>query len=85
MRAHGATGTDDRRPAFQEMMERASDPEKPFDVIVIYAFNRFYRNGAELELAVRKLRKNDVEVARPRFGTGVPEKPPDIPPVMIME
>ena len=66
----GATGTDDRRPAFQEMMERACDPEKPFDVIVIYAFNRFYRNGVELELAVRRLRKNGVEVASVTQPTG---------------
>lgn len=66
----GATGTDDRRPAFQDMMERACDPEKPFDVIVIYAFNRLYRNGVELELAVRKLRKNGVEVASVTQPTG---------------
>lgn len=66
----GATATDDRRPAFQDMMERACDPCRPYDVIVIYAFNRLYRNGVELELAVRKLRKNGVEVASVTQPTG---------------
>ncbi|MEW6397467.1 MAG: recombinase family protein [Pseudomonadota bacterium] len=66
----GATATDDRRPAFQDMMERACDPSRPYDVIVIYAFNRLYRNGVELELAVRKLRKNRVEVASVTQPTG---------------
>ena len=58
----GASATDDRRPAFQQMLERACAAEKAFDVIVCYAFNRFYRNGAEMELAIRKLRKHGVEV-----------------------
>ncbi|GAA3846307.1 recombinase family protein [[Pseudomonas] carboxydohydrogena] len=66
----GATATDDRRPAFQDMMERACDPSRPYDVVVIYAFNRLYRNGVELELAVRKLRKNGVEVASVTQPTG---------------
>jgi site-specific DNA recombinase len=52
------------------MMERACDSDRPYDVIVIYAFNRFYRNGMELELAVRKLRKNGVEVASVTQPTG---------------
>ena len=57
-----ASATGDRRPAFQQMIERACDPDRPFDVIVFYAFNRFYRNGADMELAIRKLRKHGVEV-----------------------
>lgn len=31
-------------------------------MIVCYAFNRFYRNGTDMELAIRKLRKHGVEV-----------------------
>ena len=58
----GASATDDRRPVFQQMIERACDPDHPFDVIVCYAYNRFYRNGADMELAIRKLRKHGVEV-----------------------
>jgi DNA invertase Pin-like site-specific DNA recombinase len=41
-----ATATDDRRPAFQQMMERACDSDRPFNTIVFYSFNRFFRNGA---------------------------------------
>ncbi len=33
-----ATGADDRRPAFQQMMERACDPGRPFNTIVFYSF-----------------------------------------------
>ncbi|MCW5688238.1 MAG: recombinase family protein [Pseudolabrys sp.] len=58
----GASATDDRRPVFQQMIERACGPDHPFDVIVCYAFNRFYRNGADMELAIRKLHKHGVEV-----------------------
>ena len=65
-----ATATDDRRPAFQEMMERACDPDKDFDLIVVYSFSRFFRNGADMELAIRKLRKHGVEVVSATQPTG---------------
>ena len=42
----GASATDDRRPVFQTMLERAASPERNFDVICVHAFSRFYRNGA---------------------------------------
>jgi site-specific DNA recombinase len=57
-----ATGTDDRRPALQEMIDRACGPDHPYDAIIFYAFNRFFRNVAEMELTIRKLRKHGVEV-----------------------
>lgn len=56
------TATDDSRPVFQRMMEQACAPEHPFDFIVIYAFNRFFRDGATVEFAIRKLRKHGVEL-----------------------
>ena len=59
----GLTATDDRRPAFQAMIDRACDPDHPYDVLVVHAFSRFYRDGAEMELIIRKLRKHGVEVA----------------------
>ncbi|WP_108461082.1 recombinase family protein [Devosia naphthalenivorans] len=59
----GLTATDDRRPAFQSMIDRACDPDHPYDVIVFHAFSRFYRDGAGMELTIRKLRKHGVEVA----------------------
>jgi site-specific DNA recombinase len=65
-----ATGTDDRRPAFQQMMERACDPDRPFNTIVFYSFNRFFRNGADMELAIRKLRRHGVEVVSVTQPTG---------------
>ena len=65
-----ATATDDRRPAFQQMMERACDPDRPFSRIVFYSFNRFFRNGADMELAIRKLRKHGVEVVSVTQPTG---------------
>ncbi|MBI3703357.1 MAG: recombinase family protein [Rhizobiales bacterium] len=67
-----ATATDDRRPEFQRMMEEACAPDKSFDVIVVYSFNRFYRNGADMELAIRKLRKHGVEAGPAIF----PATPP---------
>ena len=65
-----ATATDDRRPTFQQMMERACDPDRPFNTIVFYSFNRFFRNGADMELAIRKLRKHGVEVVSVTQPTG---------------
>lgn len=65
-----ATATDDRRPAFQQMMERACDTDKPFNTIVFYSFNRFFRNGADMELAIRRLRKHGVEVVSVTQPTG---------------
>jgi site-specific DNA recombinase len=44
----GASATDDRRPAFQSMLELATSTERRFDVICVHAFSRFYRNGAEM-------------------------------------
>lgn len=64
------TATDDRRPVLQEMIDRACAPDHPYDAIVFYAFNRFFRNVAEMELTIRKLRKHDVEVVSVTQPTG---------------
>jgi site-specific DNA recombinase len=66
----GASATDDRRPVFQRMLERATTAERNFDVICVHAFSRFYRNGAEMELAIRRLRKHGVEVISITQPTG---------------
>lgn len=58
----GRSATDDRRPAFLEMIDRACDADHPFDVIVVHAFSRLYRDGAEMELLIRRLRKHGVTV-----------------------
>lgn len=64
------TATDDRRPVLQEMIDRACAPDHPYDAIVFYAFNRFFRNVAEMELTIRKLRKHGVEVVSVTQPTG---------------
>ena len=40
------TATDDRRPVLQDMIERACAHDHPYDAIIFYAFNRFFRNVA---------------------------------------
>jgi site-specific DNA recombinase len=64
------TATDDRRPVLQEMIDRACGPDHPYDAIVFYAFNRFFRNVAEMELTIRKLRKHGVDVVSVTQPTG---------------
>ena len=66
----GASATDDRRPAFQRMLDEATSPDRRFDIICVHAFSRFYRNGAEMELTIRKLRKHGVEVVSVTQPTG---------------
>ncbi|WP_374308368.1 recombinase family protein [Methylocella sp.] len=66
----GATATDDRRPVFQAMLERACDADRPYDVIVVHAFSRFFRDGVGMELTVRKLRRHGVEVVSMTQPTG---------------
>ena len=66
----GASATDDRRPAFQRMLDEATSPDRRFDIICVHAFSRFYRNGAEMELTIRKLRKHSVEVVSVTQPTG---------------
>jgi hypothetical protein len=45
----GASATDDRRPQFQRMIERACDGENAIDVIVVHSFSRFFRDAFGLE------------------------------------
>lgn len=58
----GLSATDDRRPAFRDMMERATGSEHPFDVILVHSFSRFYRDNLYSEWYIRKLRKANVRV-----------------------
>lgn len=58
----GASASHGTRPVFEQMLERAHDEDHPYDVIVVYSFSRFYRDGIEMELEIRKLRKKKVEV-----------------------
>jgi site-specific DNA recombinase len=58
----GASAGDDRRPCFQQMIERACDGEHAFDLIVVHSYSRFFREAFEQEFYLRKLAKHDVRV-----------------------
>ena len=58
----GNTATDDKRPAFQDMIEAAMTKPAPFDVILVHSFSRFFRDQFQFEFYVRKLAKNGVKV-----------------------
>jgi site-specific DNA recombinase len=58
----GASATDDRRPAFQQMIERACDIENAFDLIIVHSYSRFFREAFEQEFYLRKLAKHNVKV-----------------------
>ena len=58
----GASATDDKRPQFQRMIERACDGENAFDVIVVHSFSRFFRDAFGLEFYLRKLAKHGVRL-----------------------
>ena len=58
----GASASDDRRPVFQQMIERACDGEDSFDLIVVHSYSRFFREAFEQEFYLRKLAKHGVKV-----------------------
>lgn len=66
----GASATDDRRPVFQRMLEQATSSERSSDLVCVHAFSRFYRNGAEMEMTIRRLRKSGVDVVSVTQPTG---------------
>ncbi|WP_063830811.1 MULTISPECIES: recombinase family protein [Bradyrhizobium] len=58
----GASATDDKRPVFQQMIERACDGEHAFDLIVVHSYSRFFRDAFGQEFYLRKLAKHDVKL-----------------------
>jgi len=58
----GASAGDDRRPAFQQMIERACDGDHAFDHIVVHSYSRFFREAFAQEFYFRKLTKHGVRV-----------------------
>ncbi|NDU78667.1 recombinase family protein, partial [Actinomadura sp. DSM 109109] len=58
----GNTATDDRRPAFQAMIDAAMQKPSPFNVILVHSFSRFFRDQFQFEFYVRKLAKNGVRL-----------------------
>ncbi len=58
----GASALDDNRPAFQTMITRAEDADRPYDVIVVHSLSRFFRDALGLEMYVRRLAKVGVRL-----------------------
>ncbi|MCJ2127022.1 recombinase family protein [Methylobacterium sp. J-077] len=58
----GASATDDNRPEFQKMIERATDDDHPFDAIVVHSYSRFFRDSFVMEMYERRLRKGGVRL-----------------------
>lgn len=58
----GASATDDARPEFQRMIERATDGDRPFEVIVVHSYSRFFRDSFGLEMYIRRLAKVGVRL-----------------------
>lgn len=58
----GASATDDNRPAFQKMIERACDDDRPIDAIVVHSYSRFFRDSFKLEMYIRRLAKSGVRL-----------------------
>ena len=51
------TGTNDQRAAFQQMLADSSKPV-PWDIVLVYAIDRFGRNSIEIAVNKQKLKKN---------------------------
>ncbi len=51
------TGTNDNRPAFQKMLSDC-EKSKAFEIVLVYAIDRFGRNSIEIAVNKQKLKKN---------------------------
>lgn len=58
----GSSATDDRRPAFPQMIDAALVRTPAFSTILVHSFSRFFRDQFQFERYVRKLAKNGVQV-----------------------
>lgn len=61
-REPGASATDGNRPQFQSMIEAATSRERPYDLVIVHSFSRFFRDQFEFERYRRKLAKSKVEL-----------------------
>ena len=58
----GATGTDDKRPIFRQMIADAELKPAPFQIIAVYTFSRFFRDHVESGWRRKQLGKKGVRV-----------------------
>lgn len=66
----GSSATDDRRPAFQAMIDAALAKPPAFTAILVHSFSRFFRDQLQFELYARKLAKNGVQIISITQETG---------------
>lgn len=57
-----STGTDDRRPGFQHLIDEATSGSGRFNLVVCHSFSRFFRGQIELQLYRRQLKKYHVDL-----------------------
>ena len=58
----GASGRDETRPVFQEMIYEATKPSRPIDVILTITTSRFFRDATQARVYKHLLEKNGVNV-----------------------
>ena len=58
----GNTATDDKRPAFQAMIDAGLTKPPTFDTILVHSFSRFFRDQFLFEFYTRKLARNGVRL-----------------------
>lgn len=58
----GATGTDDRRAVFQQMIADASQDPAPYEAIIVHSRSRFFRDLFEFLAYERRLKRSGVRV-----------------------
>jgi DNA invertase Pin-like site-specific DNA recombinase len=58
----GNSATDDKRPAFQAMIDAGLEKPASFDTIIVHSFSRFFRDQFLFEFYTRKLAKNGVRL-----------------------
>jgi site-specific DNA recombinase len=58
----GNTATDDKRPAFQAMIDAGLTKPPAFETIVVHSFSRFFRDQFLFEFYTRKLARNGVRL-----------------------
>ena len=58
----GASGTDDKRPVFQQMIADATLAPAPYEAIIVHSLSRFFRDALEFGLYERRLQKAGVRL-----------------------
>lgn len=58
----GLSATDDNRPELLRMMEAATSPGRPYDIVLVHSMSRLFRDQLLLEVYYRRLAKACVQV-----------------------